>query len=45
VGQRRGRAAGHDASDLDAALALLGTVEVGPTSTRPGTPGRSAALM
>ena len=38
-------AAGHDAGHLDAALALLGAVEAGLTSTRPGTPGRPAALM
>jgi hypothetical protein len=38
-------AAGHDDSNLGAALALLAAVEAGPTSARSGTPGRPAALM
>lgn len=38
-------AAGHDASNLDEALAMLRAVEAGLVSTRPDAPGRPATLM
>jgi len=38
-------AADGDTSNLDAALALLSTVETGLVRTRPAAPGRPAALI
>lgn len=38
-------AAGHDTSNLDAALSLLRATEAGLTAARPAAPGRPAKLM